>query len=165
MSKTLIATLANAAALAAALAATLPAHAVGKAEVNWVHPENYADAGRGTLDRERVMKTLSEFFQQLAAKLPDGQTLKLDVLDVDLAGELRPFGTQEIRVLKGRADWPHMTLHYTLQSGGRTLAEGQARLDDMNYFFGLSTQIERYGDLAYEKRMVQHWFDKTFKTP
>ena len=161
MSKTLIAIL----AAAAALAASLPARAVGKAEVNWVHPETYADAGRSTLDRERVMKTLGDFFQQLAVKLPDGQTLKLDVLDVDLAGELRPYGSQEIRVLRGRADWPHLSLHYALQADGRTLAEGQAQLDDMSYFFGLSTQIERYGDLAYEKRMVQQWFDKTFKAP
>jgi hypothetical protein len=97
--------------------------------------------------------------------LPDGQTLRLEVLDFDLAGTLEPFGFGDLRVLRGRADWPRMTLRYTLQSDGRTLKAGHAQLSDMNYRFDLRGYELRQGELGYEKRMVLQWFDQNFAAP
>ncbi len=156
-------------ALAAAgvlgLSAHEPARAAGTVTVDWVKPEQYSDAGRGPLERERTLKTLTEFFASLGRDLPDGQALKVEVLDLDLAGELRPAGLQEVRVMRGAADWPHMSLNYTLTQGGQTLRSGKAKLADMNYLQGLLVSEVFDGGMPYERHMVRQWFDETFPHP
>lgn len=147
-----------AALLLAALAATPAAHAAGQVQVKWIEPEKFADAGRGTLDRERTLDALAEHLKGLGQKLPDGQTLSIEVTDLELAGELEPFGRfhQDVRVLRGRADWPRISLRYSLSDGTRTLARGDADLSDPNYLFR-SLRSTRTGALAYEKRMLDDW--------
>lgn len=147
-----------AALLAAALALPFAAHAAGQVQVKWIDPEKFADAGRGTLDRERTLDALAEHLKGLGQKLPDGQTLSIEVTDLELAGELEPFGRfhQDVRVLRGRADWPRISLRYSLSDGTRTLARGDADLSDPNYLFR-SLRSTRTGALAYEKRMLDDW--------
>ena len=140
-------------------AAVPPAHAAGSVEVQWLDPAQYSDAGRSAIDRERVTRILAAHLQKLGRLLPDGQVLKLQVTDLDLAGEIEPFRWHDLRVLRGRADWPQMSLRYTLSADGRTLKTGDARLQDMGYLF--TTQ---QGDLGYEKRMLEQWFKATFST-
>jgi hypothetical protein len=154
-----------ASALACIVLAQLPAQAAGTVALQWVQPEQYSDIGRGAFDRERTIKSLTEIFQSLGRELPDGQVLKIEVLDVDLAGELRPAAGNEVRVMRGRADWPQMRLHYTLSQGGQTLKEGDARLSDMNYLPGLLGRETFEGGMPYERHMVRHWFDETFAHP
>ena len=69
-----------------------------------------------------------------------------------------------MRVLRGRADWPHMNLRYTLLADGHVLKSGEAQLSDISYMYSLQSNSRvRSGDtLAYEKRMVHRWFDETF---
>lgn len=63
----------------------------GTVEVNFVQPERYTDAGHGT-DAEAARKTLDQHLQALGlAGLPVEQRLKIDILDIDLAGETRPI--------------------------------------------------------------------------
>lgn len=145
--------------LAAWLAcATVPAWAAGHVDVSWVKPEDYADAGRSVVDRERTLGTLGDYMQRWARKLPDGQTLKIEVLDVNLAGEMEPFAWNQVRVVRGTADWPQMKLRYTLKTDdGRTLQGGEANLADMNY-----RMSESGTELGFEKRMLDKWFKATF---
>jgi Protein of unknown function (DUF3016) len=138
-------------------AAGLPAGAVGSAEVRYVEPEKFTDAGFGSFERERTLQSLTQHFETLGKRLPDGQTLRVEVLDVNLAGEVWPRGAHEVRVLRGRADWPHMTLRYTVLDGNRTVKTGEARLADMNYLYN-HQRLHDYGDLPYEKRMLDDWF-------
>lgn len=136
------------------------AQAAGTVVVNWVDPVNFADAGRNVVDRERTLQMLGEHMQTLGARLAQGQVLRLEVLNLDLAGELRPWhswGMDEVRVLGDRADSPHMQLRYTLQGGGQTLASGEATLRDLGYLFR-----QRSGALAYEKHMLDQWFERSF---
>jgi len=146
----------------ALLSAALPAAAAGLVEVSWLQPERYSDAGRTDGERERTMKSLGDAFAQLGRLLPDGQTLKLEVLDVDLAGEIEPHPRQDMRIVRGGADWPRMTLRYTLQEGSRTLKSGEARLADMDYQFGVPPVNLREDELRYERRMIEHWFGQNF---
>lgn len=146
----------------ALLSAALPAAAAGMVEVSWLQPERYSDAGRTFSDRERTMKSLGATFTQLGRQLPDGQTLKLEVLDVDLAGEVELHPRQDMRIVRGGADWPKITLRYTLQAGDKTLRSGEARLADMNYLFAVPPVRLREGDLPYEQRMIEHWFGQNF---
>jgi hypothetical protein len=130
-----------------------PAHAAGTVEVRWIEPARFSDVSRNPIERERELQQLGSDIARLGQQLPDGQALLLEVTDLNLAGEMQPLRWAEVRVLRGGADWPQMELRYTLQSGGRTLKSGQARLADMNYFFGL-----RRDQSGYEKRMVERWF-------
>ena len=157
---TILRFLLGACALSAA-AAGLEAHAAGSVEVQWLKPADYSDAGRSSVDRERVMRSLGDHLQTLGKQLPDGQVLRLEVTDIDLAGEVQPFGWHDLRVLRGRADWPRMSLRYTLTADGRTLKSGDARLNDMGYLFGGSLG-KRQDDLGHEKRMLDQWFKTEF---
>ncbi len=159
--------LCRAMSFAAALAAALlsgAAHAAATVEVRYVEPDNFTDIGRSPWDRERALKALAGHLQKLGQTLPDGQTLRLDVTDIDLAGDIRPWGWPEVRVLRGQADWPQITLSYTLQEGERTLKSGDMRLYDLSYMQTLTGRDRPGEELAVEKRMVRRWFTETFTT-
>ena len=149
------------AALSVASALALAA----QVEVRFVAPDSYADAERGH-DAERTRKLLSEHLIRLGrTRLPSQQSLVVEILDIDLAGERR-LGSRpqpETRVLRGQADWPSITLRYTLSEDGRTLRQGQERLTDMNYLKRGSLPAGKGAEpLAYEKRMLDEWFAKRF---
>jgi hypothetical protein len=145
---------------ACTLAALSLAAAARQIEFSALSPQGFADIGHNAVDRERALKTLGDFCQTLAAGLPEGQTLRLELQDIDLAGELRMLRSGEVRVLRGRADWPRMTLRYTLVDGSQTLKSGRAELQDMDYLLRPISETGRYGELGYEKRMLQHWFEQ-----
>jgi hypothetical protein len=148
------------AAVLAAIALTLwprPAHGAGTVEVSFANPDQYADIGRSSVDRERVLRSLQQHFETFAARLPDAQTLRVEVLDVNLAGEPDPFRIEETRILRGRADWPQVHLRWSLDEAGRSVKGGDERVADMHYFFNVRN-ADRYGDLPYEKRMLDAWF-------
>ena len=144
-----------------ALAALSPsAQARGVIEVNFIEPERYTDIGWRPADRERNLDALGKRLRDKAERLPDGQTLKVEVLDVDLAGaEFVLLRHPEIRVLKGRADWPRMQLRYTLSAEGRTLRSGQEQLQDMAYM-ERSTGLHHTDALAYDLRLLDEWFER-----
>lgn len=136
------------------------AQAAGTVVLDWIEPASYTDAGRHVIDREHTLQSLGQHIQALGKHLPDGQLLRLEVLDLDLAGDVgrwHGWGLDEVRVLGGMADWPKMKLRYTLQSAGQTLASGEASLSDIGYLFR-----PRAGALAYEKRMLDAWFKRSF---
>ena len=150
--------------LALGLALAIPAHAAGMIEVSFKDPEKFADAGRSAFDRDKTVDGLRSHFEGLAKKLPDGQTLKIEVLDVDRAGEIS-FNARanDIRVMKGQADWPRIKLNYTLLVPGQPDRSGTENLADMNYLQNPGRADST--DLAYERRMIDRWFDKTFTAP
>ena len=149
-------------ALAALLVGTAHAATV---EVRYVEADNFTDIGRSPWDRERALKALTAHLQKLGQTLPEPQTLRLDVTDVDLAGDIRPWGWHEVRVLRGQADWPLITLRYTLLEGERTLKSGEVRLSDLAYMQSLTGRDRPGDELAVEKRMVRRWFADTFTAP
>jgi hypothetical protein len=147
--------------VALTVATALPpavAQAAGEVRVRFAPVAQLSDIGRG-IDAQRKVQALTERLQALAARLPDGQVLDVQVLDVKLAGELRPLGNgEEVRVLQGRADWPALELAWRLDRGSQTLASGHDRLSDMNY---LNEPLRRAQDssLPYEGRLIERWFD------
>jgi hypothetical protein len=151
--------LSRAAALALLVACALPlAHAEGVVEVRFTKPQEFSDAGRGTRDIEHTVAALGAHLQGLATRLPAGQRLQVEVMDVDLAGDTWParWRAHDVRVLRGRADWPSVELKYTLSQDGRVLKSGQQRVSDMNYLF-TSINPRDAGEFAYERRMLTRW--------
>ncbi len=146
---------------ALALLAAGSAQAVGRAEVSFVQPEKFSDAGFGSVERARTLKALSQQFDRLAERLPDGQVLKVAVTDVDLAGEVDTLSVHPIRVMGQLPDAPRMTLKFELLQGDRLLASGEDQLTDLAYRLG-ALRTRDSGPLPYEARMLERWFDARF---
>jgi hypothetical protein len=143
--------------------AALAVQAAGLVEVEFVEPARYTDAGRIELERRHTLELIGAHLRSLGERLPDGQVLRLAVLDIDLAGEIQPGVARDQRVLVGGTDAPRMHLRYTLQSGGRTLQAGEVRLADLDY---LHTKARRpVSELAYDRMMLDRWFDANFAAP
>lgn len=152
-----------AAALVAAGCLAAPALQAGTADVQFVEPEKFADARDNLHRREDVLKELATRLQQLAEKrLPASQSLRIEVLDVDLAGDAFPrIALRDTRVMRGRADWPRMHLRYTLREGDKVIKSGEDRIADMNYLMN-NTRHWQDEPFPYEKRMLDRWFSETF---
>jgi hypothetical protein len=145
-----------------ALFASAAGSAGAAVTVTYVQPDRFSDVPFVTWEREDMLKDLTEHFTKLGNSLPPGQDLRIDVLDVDLAGRAIPSARmgRDIRVMNGRADWPRIQLRFSLEQNGQVLKSGEAQLSDMNY----QNHSVRYFDsepLRYEKQMIDDWFEKT----
>ncbi len=131
--------------------------------VTFIAPERFADAGNRRFDEPGNLKQLEQTLQALGTKLlPPGHTMHIDVLDVDLAGEMRPGRMlNDLRVLKGAADWPRITMRYTVESGGQVLRSGEANVVDLNYL-GHGSIRSTNEPLRHEKQMLADWFEAQF---
>lgn len=156
--------------LAAALLAGLAgAASAGTATVGFVNPDAFRDATPsrpfgGEREREAVRADIEHHLQQLASRhLPADQQLRVDVLDLDLAGDFEPWRTrgQDLRIVRDIA-WPRMTVRYTLQRGDQVIdTRTEERIADMGFLSGPN----RYGTndrLRYEKAMLDRWFEARF---
>jgi len=131
-------------------------------------PEKYRDVGqRGTLaNADDNMKDLAAYLKRLGAEyLPKDRSLRIDVLDIDLAGDERMGARtsgREVRTLTGRADWPSIGLRYVLESNGKEIDRREETVDDKNYLRRPLISSEKLG---YEKRMLEQWFRERFALP
>jgi Protein of unknown function (DUF3016) len=153
--------------LTAAALLTLSAtasHSGGVAEVSFPNEARYTDAGAYGTERAANLAQLAAHLKRLAQRdLPEGQKLTVEILDVDLAGEARPWRRMpsEVRVLRGRADWPRIELRYTLSGEPGNTRSATESIADLNYL----QRIGSYGSsepLVYEKRMIDDWFRARF---
>lgn len=140
--------------------------------VTWVNPKEYTDVkpanGIRSRFRNRTLETLHEYMDDLASDLPEGQKLKFNVTDLDLAGRVWPgtfvgFDTSsEVRLIK-RIEIPRMDFSYELiDSDGTVLKSGKQELKDMGFMDSVAAQ-RRNDPLKYEKNMLRDWFKKEFK--
>jgi hypothetical protein len=130
--------------------------------VNYVEPDHFSDVPFTPWERDNVLQQITDHFIKLGKELPPDQDLRIDVLDVDLAGREIPNARngRDIRIVKGAADWPRMQLRYAVEQNGQVIKSGEAQIQDMNY----QNHLNRYFDsdpLRYEKQMIDDWFEKT----
>lgn len=149
-----------AAAAIAALCAT-PVQASGVAEVQYQQPEQFTDAGFGSVERERTQTLLRRQIERLAQRLPDGQRLKVTFTDVDLAGEVDAFSPHRLRIMGQLPDAPRLALRFELTQDGRVVAQGQEQLSDLAYLARRSG-LDRQDALPYENRLLAEWFAQRF---
>lgn len=153
-------------ALATVVAATALPAAAG-VEVSYKNPEKFSDASPDLPSRvpnPRVLDGLQQELTELGIRyLRPEQTLKIEISDIDLAGEFEPTPldrTQRIRVLRD-ATWPRIKLHYAFYDGDQLRAEGDEQLKDLNYLND-STSGAPNDSLRYEKALIDRWFKANF---
>jgi hypothetical protein len=147
--------------LAAALLATAAVANAG-VTVSYAKPDEFLDMPRSPHDRDLILKEVTQHFTKLGQQLPAGEELKITVTDMDLAGRLEPrrWAIDDIRIMRGGADWPSMQLTYTIEQNGQVVRTGSDTLKNMMY----QGRINKYssGDaLRYEKQMIDDWFQKS----
>lgn len=146
-------------------AAAWPVYAAGTVEVTLVAPASYIDAGNDPADAEANRNTLAAYLRELGQRyLKPEEVLKIEILDLDIAGTLRPaprVGSGQVRIARGGADWPRIKMRYTLLADGKTVQSGEETVADMNY---LRRAPGYRGDdpLGHEKRMLADWFKARF---
>jgi len=150
-------------ALGCIAAAIGSAHAAGTVKVSFVAPERYADAGVAPHDRDDNLQRLNQHLQSLGQKyLAADQSLTIEVLDVDLAGHMKPSRRGgEVRLVKSGVDRPRIALRYALEAGGQVVQRGEESIADLS-FLGHIPQYAASESLRYEKRMLQDWFKERF---
>ena len=142
---------------AALLGAALPTFAAGTVEVSFIEPRQFSDAGTTAVETERNTRVLADELKRLSLRLPDGQQLRVEVLDVDLAGTVKLGRRGDLRVLRGGADWPSLRLRYTLSAAGQPLLSGEESIADLDYL-GSPPPVAYGASLPYEQRLLQRWF-------
>ncbi len=149
----------------AALLLVSASAASAAATVTYAQPDRFSDVPFTPWERERLLKELSEHFDKLAARLPAGQELSVEVLDVDLAGQTWPtrMSGRDIRVMNGRADWPSIKLRYTISQAGQVVTSGEENIRNMSYMQG-SNRYYSNDALRYEKKMLDDWFRERIAT-
>jgi hypothetical protein len=140
------------------------AQAGGSVQVSFVQPEKFSDVRDAQLSSVSNLRELKRHLEELGARhVADAQSLTIEVLDVDLAGEIRfSRGWHEnVRVLRDSADWPRIKLRVTLESADQPVQRVEQTVSDMAYL----QRINRYRDgelLRHEKHMLDTWFEAQF---
>ncbi|MCC7252085.1 DUF3016 domain-containing protein [Hyphomicrobium sp.] len=136
--------------------------AAAAVNVTFVAPERYRDF-RSSGSRNATLNQFRRIFTQLGTRyLKPGQSLSIDVLDIDLAGEYEPWSGRlnDVRIMRDITP-PRIRMRYVLRENGRVLARAEETVSDMNYLMNPSAR--RSGEqLAYEKDMLRDWFRSRF---
>ena len=141
-------------------------------EVVWQDAEKYRDVRPANESRkrfrERVLKQLEAHIVSKSEDLPEGQSLKITVSNIDLAGQVWPssfvgigHAGGDVRLIKD-VDIPRMELAYELlDKSGQVVKSESVKLKDMS-FMQSSNLRYRNDHLRYEKKMLDDWFKRTF---
>lgn len=160
----------SAVALSLALTPWAPqvlAQVFDRVQIEYVHPEKFADAGRywgGDRARETNLAELARHIERRAtALLSEGQRLAVSISDVDFAGGYEPWrrGLGDVRVVRDVYP-PRIDLRFRLASAdGSVLKEGERRL--RNLAFGVSGAMYRDDPLRYEKALLEDWLERELR--
>ena len=145
---------------------SMPARAT--ADVTFVHPEKYTDVKVTDYNRQQsldmLLPQLKKVIQEQAAKsLPAGERLEMKVTDIDEAGESRPAGDLQRRIVK--EDYPaRVTFDYTLtDASGKVVKSGHESLSRQ---FDESIEAQERFDSARTsvlKKMLRDWVERLAK--
>lgn len=137
--------------------------AAGTVEVIYVHPDSYTDLGETQEGRDQALVVLTEHLQKMADRLPQGQRLRLEITDIDLAGSPNPALAENVRQFSGGGDRPQIRLRYQLRAGEQTLKSGEANIYNVNYLQHRRPTYQGVRELVHERRMLDDWFDGLMK--
>lgn len=142
----------------------------GPVKVEYVEPEKFTDV------RERWSKTnpvknshllsWKSYVEKQAAKaLKNGQSLNIQFIDIDLAGDIEPStrsNMMDVRVIKDLYP-PRLKFTYQLKdSQGNTIKTGEENIRDIGFLMG--SQINTTDTLRHEKKLFERWLKEAIKS-
>ncbi len=135
-------------------------------EVTWKNPDKYRDVdpGNGSKKRfrESTFKDFEKHFTKLAESLPEDETLKIEVTDIDLAGDTHIGGIKQLRIIKSLY-FPKLTFSYQLIANDKSIVKSESvKLKDMSFMMRSNLKYKHQA-LGYEKKMLDDWFADTFQ--
>lgn len=149
------------------LISSLAMPAMAAVEVTFTGAEKYSDTkvGPGPVVKQRnmVLRELGAHLKKLGDKgLPAGDTLRIEVLDINLAGRDQPWnpGNPDQRLMD-EVNWPSIKLRYVLVRGGQVVSQAEELVSDKDYL-NQSVMGGSADSLRYEKRMLSNWFRDRF---
>lgn len=147
-----------------ALLATGSAQAA--ATVTFVQPQAFTDADlhgrRPPRPDSPALAGIRRHLERLGRRLPGDQVLRIEILDVDLAGTVEPWrpAASPVRHLTP-ASWPRIRLRYVLEQGGQPILHGEDTLLD-RFYLQRSTAVLSTDPLRFEQTLLSDWFDRRF---
>ncbi|XQF93081.1 DUF3016 domain-containing protein [Pseudoalteromonas espejiana] len=148
--------------IAMAMCIALPAFAqAGESVVKWQDFKDYRDVRASSQGKTSYHKQIAtqfeKHFSKLAEQLPKKYKLSVEITDIDLAGDVRYGGMDEIRVVKP-IYFPRIKLNYSLvDNDGSVVSESNdVELKDMGFMDKI--KMGRDEPFYYEKRLITEWF-------
>lgn len=135
-------------------------------EVTFTEPEKYVDIRSGDVNRKHYRKNvfynIEKQLKKLAKKLPEDNILKVDVIDIDLAGDIRLIDARSIRVVKEPLA-PRLKFTYQLlDKNNKVIKAGEENIRDASFLMHQSIRY-RNESFGHEKKLLARWFRDTFK--
>ncbi|MEL0640107.1 DUF3016 domain-containing protein [Pseudoalteromonas aliena] len=141
---------------------TLPVFAnAGESVVKWQDFKDYRDVRASNQGKSSYHKQIKiqfeKHFSKLVEQLPKDYKLNIEITDIDLAGDVRFGGVDEIRVVKP-IYFPRLKLNYSLtDKDGSVISEANdVELKDMGFMDKI--KMGRDESFYYEKRLITEWF-------
>lgn len=137
----------------------------GSLKLTFVSPDSYTDGGGKTAfalpTAADAQKAIGDHLNALAqSKLPPSAVLKIEVLDIDLAGRPNLGGqNRDVRIFDDISP-PRIKMHFALEDGGRVVSSGEDNVSDPSYLNSVGKQ--NYGPLDRERAMLSKWFAGRF---
>ncbi|WP_242112607.1 DUF3016 domain-containing protein [Luteimonas aquatica] len=143
----------------------------GPVDVQWDDPGKFTDIthsrNRWEARRGDWVRQIAQYIRSRAEKrLAPGERLEVTLHDIRRAGDYEPWhGPRDDSIRYVRDIYPpRMTLSFQLTgSDGRVIAQGERKLTDLAFM--TNTALPGNTDaLRYEKRLVDDWLRKEFKS-
>jgi len=139
-----------------------------RAEVTFSNPEKFTDAAddqRGSdFGRDANLQELKNHLEERANNyIPEGQKLQVTVTDVDLAGEIEPWRSPNLRDARIIKDIysPRIQLSFKLtDASGAVVKEGTRTLSDQTFLMNIYPN--RSDPRVYEKALIDNWLRSEF---
>jgi hypothetical protein len=145
---------------------SLPVRA--EVQVNFIRPERYSDANPSRdfpiKADSAVLRILDSSLQELGARyLPPALNLRIEVLDLDLAGRYEPWRLdgRDVRIMRD-VDPPRISLRYTLERAGQPPLMREETVTDMVYLSRPEVRFHNGDPMAIEKAVLADWFRRRF---
>ena len=135
-----------------------------KLNITFSNPKSYTDI-RPAFDgmqysTEDITSNIEKYLTTLAEKLPQNYLLKMNVTDIDLAGDTRG---QNIRLVMQHFS-PRLAFSFQLlDENSQVLLETTENIRDSAFMSNQSLK-HKNDFLGYEKKLLDDWLKETFST-
>lgn len=113
---------------------------------------------RSVSERDALVREIARTLRVAGDKLPKGQKLAVELLDVRPAGQFEPWrpSADTVRILRDVTP-PSVRLRYALTERGRAISRGEETVTDMNYLWSAAARSS-LSSFPYERELMRDWF-------